>query len=96
VETCKSKKKEEPNVAFVEATTQASKPPRSLNYPCHICKIVSHKLMNCRRFGEMQNMFKDKGGQTTKTKPTIKVKVVITSINMVGVNVIIQSKINEK
>jgi len=64
VQTCKSKK-EEPTVAATKATTQAGKPPRLLNYPCHICGIVGHKLMNYPRFKKMQSMFKDKGGQST-------------------------------
>jgi hypothetical protein len=51
--------------------------------------------MNYPRFGEMQNMFKDKGGQSTKFKPTSKVKRVTTSVNMVDVNVTIHSKTSE-
>jgi hypothetical protein len=46
-------KKEEPIVAATKATTQAGKPPRPLNYPCHICGIVGHKLMNYPRFRKM-------------------------------------------
>lgn len=41
-------------------------------------------------------MFKDKGGKTTKPKPTTKVKVVTTLVNVVDVNVTIQSKTNEE
>jgi hypothetical protein len=41
-------------------------------------------------------MFKDKGGKTIKRKPTIKVKVVITLVNMVDVNVTTQSKTSEE
>jgi len=47
---------------------------------------MGHKLTNCPKFGEMQNMFKDKIGQTIESKPTIEVKVIISSINMVDVN----------
>jgi hypothetical protein len=71
METYKSK--EEPTITAIEATTQVGKPPRSPNYPCHIYQIMGDKLMNCLRFGEMQNMFKDKGGQTIESKPTIEV-----------------------
>jgi hypothetical protein len=63
VETCN--KKEEPIVSAIKVTTQVGKPPTLLNYPYHICGIVGHKLINCPRFGEMQSMFKDKGGQST-------------------------------
>jgi hypothetical protein len=53
VETCKSKKKEESIVVATKAIVQASKPPRPLNYPCHIYGIAGHKLMNCSRFGKI-------------------------------------------
>ncbi len=95
VETCRSKKKDEPTIAITKTTFQVGKSPGQLNYPCHICGIVGHKLMNYPRFGEMQNMFKDKGGQSTKSKLTSKVKMVTTSINMVDVNVTIHSKTSE-
>jgi hypothetical protein len=36
-------------------------PPRPLNYPCHICRIMGHKLMNSPRFGKMETMFKNRG-----------------------------------
>jgi hypothetical protein len=96
VKTYRSKKKEKPIVAPIEATTHARKPLRPLNYPCYICGIVGHKLKNYPRFGEMQNMFKDKGGQTVESKPTTKVKVVTASINMVDVNVTTRNKTNEE
>jgi hypothetical protein len=46
VKTCRSKK-EEPTIVATKVATQTSKPPRLLNYPCHICGIVGHKLTNC-------------------------------------------------
>ncbi len=78
VETCKKNESEEPTITTIETTIHASKVPRPLNYPYHICGIVGDKLMNCLKFGEMQNMFKDKGSQTTKSKPRIEVKVITT------------------
>jgi hypothetical protein len=53
VEMCKSNKKEEPIVTIVKVNAQATKPPRPLNYPCHICGIVGHKLTKCPKFDEM-------------------------------------------
>jgi len=50
---CKSNKKEEPIVTIVKVNAQATKPPRPLNYPCHICGIVGHKLTKCPKFDEM-------------------------------------------
>jgi hypothetical protein len=43
--------------------------------------------MNCPSFGEMQTMFKDKGCKTIESKPTVEVKIVTISVNMVYVNV---------
>jgi hypothetical protein len=48
---------------------------------------MGHKLTNCPRFREMKNMFKDKGGHSTKSKPIVEVKMVIALVNMVDVNV---------
>jgi hypothetical protein len=52
--------------------------------------------MNCPRFGEMQNMWKDKGGQTIKSKPVDEIKVIISLVNMVDVNVTTHSKASEE
>jgi hypothetical protein len=52
--------------------------------------------MNCPRFNEMQSMFKDKRNQSTKSKLTTKVKTIITSINMVDVNVTTHNMTSEE
>jgi hypothetical protein len=67
-----------------------SKPLRPLNYVCHVCGILGHKLSNCPKFCEMQTIFKDKGGKTTKNKPIGKVKVTNALINVVDAHVTIQ------
>jgi len=41
-------------------------------------------------------MFKDKRSQTTKSKPKIEVKNITTWVNLVDVNVTIQSKGSQK
>jgi len=67
-----------------------NKPSRPLNYVCHVCGILGHKLTNCLKFCEMQTMFKDKGNKNTKNKPIGKVKVTNALVNMVDVHVTIQ------
>jgi len=52
--------------------------------------------MNCPRFGEMQNMLKDKGGQTIKSKLVDEVKAIIALVTMVDVNVTIHNKASEE
>jgi hypothetical protein len=79
IKTCRSKK-EEPIVVATKATTQVGKPPRLLNYPCHIFGIVGHKLTNCPRFNEMQSTFKDKTNQSTKFKPIAEVKTLLPQL----------------
>jgi hypothetical protein len=57
---------------------------------------VGHKLINCPRFGEMQNVLKDNGGQTIESKLVDEVKAITAFVNMVDVNVTIQNKASEK
>jgi hypothetical protein len=59
VKTCKNKKEEELTMDVTKATIHVSKPLKPLNYACHTCGILGHKLTNYPRFGKMQNMFKD-------------------------------------
>jgi hypothetical protein len=56
---------------------------------------MGDKLMNYLKFGEMQNIFKDKGGQTIESKPIVEVKVVIALLNMVDVNATTWNKTSE-
>ncbi len=69
---CKSNKKEELIVTIVKVNAQAAKPPRPLNYPCHICGIVGHKLTKCPKFDEMWIMFKGKGKYIWKSNLRLK------------------------
>ncbi len=57
-------------------------------YPCHICGVIRHKLIDCSNFNGMQNMFKDEGVKSTKKKLNYWCTKVTTSLmNMVDVNV---------
>ncbi len=73
-----------------------NKPSRPLNYVCHVCGILGHKLTNFLKFSEMQTMYKDKGNKNTKNKPIGKVKVTNALVNMVDVHVTIRNKVIEK
>jgi len=50
MEMCKSKKRKKPTIVVVEAIVWVGKPSMPLNYPCHICGTVGHKLMNCLNY----------------------------------------------
>jgi hypothetical protein len=66
--TCRKKK----------VNAQVNKPPRSLNYPCYICGITSHKSTNYPKFGEVETSL---CGKTIENKPIIEVKVASISFN---------------
>ncbi len=83
-------------IVVAKAIAHVGKPPRSLTYPCHICGIVKHNLMNCQKFGKMQTMFKDKGSKIMKDKHVVEIKMVSALVNMVDVHITIQSKVIEK
>jgi hypothetical protein len=61
------KQKKEPIIVVVEVNAQASKAPRPLNFPYHICGIVGYKLINCPKFNKMKIIFKDKGGKAIES-----------------------------
>lgn len=67
VKMCKSKK-EKTFATAIEVIAQIGEPSKPLNYPCHIYGIAGHKLMNHSKFGEMQTMFKNKGGKLVENK----------------------------
>jgi hypothetical protein len=60
MEPCKFFKKVEPTIIVTKINAQVVKPPKPLTYPWQICGIVGHKLTNCRKFGEIQTIFKNK------------------------------------
>jgi hypothetical protein len=70
----KSNKKEQPIVTIAKVNAHIVKPPRPLNYSCHICGIVGHKLTKCLKFDEMRTMFKGKGGKNMEIKFVIEVE----------------------
>jgi hypothetical protein len=63
-------------MARAKVSGQATKLPRPLIYPYHICGVIGHKVTTCPKFSEMHNMFKDKGNKTTKKKH-VDVKVTV-------------------
>jgi hypothetical protein len=40
-------------VVVFEVIVKLSKPLKCMKYPCHICGIVGHRMVECPRFGEM-------------------------------------------
>ncbi len=69
-----------------KVNAHSSKPPRPLNYPCHICGIRP-QIDKIFKVWENANLFMDEGGKITNNKLIANIKVVIASINMVDVHV---------
>ncbi len=42
---------------------------------CHICGDIRHKIIDCPKYNDMQNMFKNKGVKPTKKKVVVEPKV---------------------
>ncbi len=62
VETCRVKRKEE----FILVTIQQIKIQRPMTYSCHIYGDTGHKIIDCPKYNDMHNMFKNKGPKTIK------------------------------
>jgi hypothetical protein len=63
VETCRVK---EDLVSIVsEVIIQQIKVQRHVKYSYHICGDTRHKIIDCPKYSDMQNMFKNKRVKTT-------------------------------
>jgi hypothetical protein len=60
VETCRIKRKENHVLVVFEVTIQQIKVQRPVKYSCHICGDTRHKIIDCPKYNDMQNMFKNK------------------------------------
>jgi hypothetical protein len=68
VETCKVKKKEDLIPIVFEVTIQQIKVQRLVRYSYHICGDTGHKIIDCSKYSDMQNIFKNKTVKPTKNK----------------------------
>ncbi len=89
VETCRVKRKEDLVSIVFEVTTQHIKVQRSVRCSCHICDDTRHKIIDCPKYSDMQNMFKNKGVKPTEKQAMVEPKVSNPSIHMVDVNMAI-------
>ncbi len=68
-----------------------------MKYSYHICGDIGHKIINCPKYNDMQNMFKNKGMKTTKKPSMVEPKFANLSVHIVDVNMAItKSKFIEK
>ncbi len=66
VETCRIKRKEDFVSIVSKATTQQIKVQRPVRYSYHIWCDTKHKIINCPKYNDMHNMFKNKRMKPTK------------------------------
>ncbi len=68
-----------------------------MRYSCHIYDDTRHKVIDCPKYSDMQNMFKNKVVKPTKEQAVVEPKVSNPSVHMLDVNMAItKSKIIEK
>ncbi len=57
VETCRIKRKENHVLTISIVITQHIIVQRRMRYSCHICGDTRHKIIDCPKYNDMQNMF---------------------------------------
>jgi hypothetical protein len=68
-----------------------------MGYSCHICGDNGHKIIDCPKYNDMQNMFKNKKMKPIDKQVVEEPKVSNPSVHMVDVNMAItRSKIIEE
>ncbi len=60
-----------------------------MKYSCHICGDTRHKIIDCPKYNDTKNMFKNKGAKPTEKQVVVEPKVSNPSIHMVDVNMAI-------
>jgi hypothetical protein len=97
VENYRVKRKENSIFAIFEVIIQQIKVHRLVKYSCHICGDIGHKIINCPKYNDMLNMFKNKGTKPTEKQDMVEPNVSNPIVHMVDVNMAItKSKVTRK
>ncbi len=68
-----------------------------MKYSCHICGDIGHKIIDCPKYNDMQNMFKNKTMKPIDKQVVVEPKVSNPLVHMVDVNMAItRSKVTKK
>jgi len=68
-----------------------------VKYSCHICGDIGHKIIDCPKYNDMQNMFKNKTMKPIDKQVVVEPKVSNPLVHMVDVNMAItRSKVTKK
>ncbi len=60
-----------------------------MKYSYHICGEIKHKIIDCPKYNDMQNMFKNKGMKTIEKPYVVESKVANPSIQIMDVSMAI-------
>jgi hypothetical protein len=97
VETYRVKRKENPILVVYKVITRQIKLQKPMKYSYHICGDTKHNIIDCPKYNDMQNMFKNKGVKPTRKQVVVEPKVSNPLVHMVDVNMAItESKVIEK
>jgi hypothetical protein len=83
VETCRIKKKEHHVLAVSKVTPRQIKVQRPVRYSCHIFGDIKHKIIDCLKYSDMQNIFKNKRVKQIEKKVIVEPKVSNPSVHIV-------------
>jgi hypothetical protein len=89
VENCKVKRKENSILVIFKVTTQQIKLQKLMKYSCHICGDIRHKTIDCLKYNDMQNMFKNEGVKTTEKQVVVEPKLANPLVHIMDVNMAI-------
>ncbi len=68
-----------------------------MRYSYHICGETRHKIIDCPKYNDMQNMYKNKGVKTIKKPSLVEPKVVNPLVDVMDVNMAItRNKVTEE
>jgi hypothetical protein len=68
-----------------------------MKYYYHICGDTGHKIIDCPKYSDMQNMFKNKGMSIVEKPSMVELKVTNSSVHMVDVNMsITRNKVTQE
>ncbi len=79
-----------------KAAQQSQKPQKTSSYASHICGLYGHKMIDYPKFIDMQKMFHVKFVNVAKVQLIAEIKIIITNVNVVDVNVTTRSKAIEE
>jgi hypothetical protein len=76
VETYRVKRKEDLVPTISEVIIQQIRVQKLVRYSCHICGDTRHKFIDCLKYSDMHNMFKNKGMKIVEKPSVVELKVV--------------------